>query len=209
MRELQGTDAVAPKMSDLRRGECWLKKRNPLIFHNPKLTTYKLTNLRTYSMATRHLCRTIVIQSLYEWDFYDEKEELDKIVERNIQMFGADIDEPEFIWRIITGIIEHKKEIDAIIVKAAPEWPIDQIANIDRNILRLGIYELVYADQKEVPHKVAINEAIEVAKNFGGQNSSKFVNGVLGAIYDEISGGNDNLSLKEKESKKIAQKDAA
>lgn len=154
-------------------------------------------------MATRHLCRTIVIQSLYEWDFYNEKEELDKIVERNIQMFGADIDEPEFIWRIITGIIEHKKEIDAIIAKAAPEWPIDQIANIDRNILRLGIYELVYADQKEVPHKVAINEAIEVAKNFGGQNSSKFVNGVLGAIYDEIADeSSDSVLPNKKKSEK-------
>ena len=148
-------------------------------------------------MATRQLIRSIVLQSLYEWDFYEEKEDLEKIVERNINMFGADIDEPEFIWRLVTGVIEHKKEIDEIIIKAAPEWPVDQIASIDRNILRLGIYELIYADQKEVPHKVAINEAIEVAKNFGGQNSSKFVNGVLGSIYDEITSQSKNEKSSE------------
>lgn len=137
-------------------------------------------------MATRHLCRTIVFQSLYEWDFYNQSADLEKIVERNLIAFGADIDEPEFVWKIIQGVISHLKEIDEIIVKAAPEWPLNQISIVDRNILRIGIYELIYANKDEVPHKVAINEAIEVAKNFGGQNSSKFINGVLGSIYNEI-----------------------
>ena len=142
-------------------------------------------------MATRHLCRTIVLQSLYEWDFYKQEVELDTIVERNTETFGGDIDEPEFIWKIVAGVISHREEIDSIIGKAAPEWPIDQIANVDRNILRIGLYELLYADPEEIPHKVAINEAIELAKNFGGQNSSKFINGVLGTIYNEIKAGKE------------------
>ena len=137
-------------------------------------------------MATRHLARSIVLQSLYEWDFYNQKEDLSKIVERNIGDFGAGIDEPEFIWRIIKGVIEHLKEIDNIIAKAAPEWPISQISIVDRNILRIGLYELLYADKNEVPEKVAINEAIELAKNYGGSSSSRFINGVLGTIYKEM-----------------------
>lgn len=137
-------------------------------------------------MATRHLCRTIALQSLYEWDFYGKETSLENIVERNSASFGADIDEPEFIWKIIQGVVSHSKEIDAIIEQSAPEWPLNQIAIIDRNILRIGIYELLYADKAEVPYKVAINEAIEIAKNFGGPNSSKFVNGVLGTIYNQI-----------------------
>jgi len=137
-------------------------------------------------MATRHLIRTIVLQSLYEWDFYKRDADLAKIVERNVNEFGPGIDEPEFAWRIVKGVIEHIPEIDAIITRAAPEWPIDQIAIIDRNVLRIGLYELLYADKTEVPPKVAINEAIEVAKNYGGLNSPKFINGVLGTIYREI-----------------------
>ena len=138
-------------------------------------------------MATRHLARSIVLQSLYEWDFYNQKEDLTKIVERNIGDFGAGIDEPEFIWRIIKGVIEHFKEIDGIIVKAAPEWPLSQISIVDRNILRIGLYELLFADKNEVPEKVAINESIELAKNYGGSSSSRFINGVLGTIYKEMA----------------------
>lgn len=137
-------------------------------------------------MATRHLVRTIVIQSLYEWDFYDKKADLTAIVERNIQEFGPGIDEPDFVWRLIKGVVEHLKDLDNIIAKAASEWPLNQIAVIDRNILRLGLYELIYADKNEVPSKVAINEAIEIAKNYGGPNSGKFINGVLGTVYKEM-----------------------
>ncbi|PIR44357.1 transcription antitermination factor NusB [Candidatus Wolfebacteria bacterium CG10_big_fil_rev_8_21_14_0_10_31_9] len=138
-------------------------------------------------MATRHLIRSIILQSLYEWDFYKRKEEFVSVLERNLTEFGAGIDEPEFAWKIANGVLSHIKEIDEIIIKAAPQWPIRQIPIIDRNILRIGLYELIYADRTEVPEKVAINEAIELAKNFGGQNSGKFINGVLGTIYKEIT----------------------
>lgn len=140
-------------------------------------------------MATRHLARTIVVQSLYEWDFYDHRVDLEKIVERNLAEFGPGIDEPEFVWRLVHGVISHLPEIDKVIRKAAPEWPLNQIASIDRNVLRLGISELFYSNKKEVPPKVAINEAIEIAKNYGGPNSPKFVNGVLGTVYREMSAG--------------------
>jgi len=138
-------------------------------------------------LATRHLIRSIILQSLYEWDFYKRKEEFVSVLERNLTEFGAGIDEPEFAWKIANGVLSHIKEIDEIIIKAAPQWPIRQIPIIDRNILRIGLYELIYADRTEVPEKVAINEAIELAKNFGGQNSGKFINGVLGTIYKEIT----------------------
>lgn len=136
-------------------------------------------------MATRHLCRSIALQSLYEWDFYDHKHDLMEIVERNLKEFGPGIDEPEFVWRIIKGVIEKFNDLNEVIGKTAPEWPINQISPIDRNVLRIGLYELLFADPAEVPPKVAINEAIEMAKNFGGPNSPKFVNGVLGTIYRE------------------------
>ena len=139
-------------------------------------------------MATRHLVRTIVLQSLYEWDFYKREPELDLIVERNMEEFGPGIDEPDFVWRLVKGVVEHLPEIDKIIERAAPEWPLDQIAVVDRNVLRVGLYELLYADKGEVPAKVAINEAIEIAKAYGGANSPKFINGVLGTVYREIGG---------------------
>lgn len=137
-------------------------------------------------MASRQLARSIVLQSLYEWDFSAEKNDLVKIVERNFAEFGPGLDEVDFTWRIVHGVIEHKKEIDDLIKKAAPDWPLDKISIIDRNALRIGLYELLYADKKEVPSPVAINEAIELAKGYGGANSGKFINGVLGSIYSEL-----------------------
>ncbi len=137
-------------------------------------------------MATRHLVRTVILQSLYEWDFYHQKKDLVGILDRNLAEFAPGIDEPEFAWKIMQGIAGHIKDIDTIITKAAPEWPLDKIAVIDRNILRIGLYELLYADQGEVPPKVAINEAIEIAKNYGGPNAARFINGVLGTIYREL-----------------------
>jgi N utilization substance protein B len=137
-------------------------------------------------MATRHLARTIVLQSLYEWDFYKRESDLTAIVERNLNEFGPGIDEPDFVWRIVKGIIERLEDIDATIIRTAPEWPLDQVAIIDRNVLRIGLYELLYADREEIPAKVAINEAIEIAKSYGGVNSPKFVNGVLGTVFREI-----------------------
>ncbi|MGD0577271.1 MAG: transcription antitermination factor NusB [Candidatus Staskawiczbacteria bacterium] len=139
-------------------------------------------------MASRHLSRSIVLQSLYEWDFYNKKSgDLKAIVERNIKNFGPGLEELDFIWQLIDGITKHISEIDKVIEKAAPEWPIAQIAIIDRNVLRIGLYELLYADKDEVPPKVAINESIELAKTFSGQTSGKFVNGVLGTVYKQIA----------------------
>lgn len=155
-------------------------------------------------MATRHLARSIILQSLYEWDFYNQKNDLTEILERNMKEFGPGIDEPEFVWNLMKNIISHKKEIDNIIAKAAPEWPIEQISIVDRNVLRIGLYELLFADRKEVPPKVAINEAIEVAKNYGGPNSGKFINGVLGTVYRELGepGKDDKAPVKEEDDAK-------
>jgi len=137
-------------------------------------------------MASRHLSRSIVLQSLYEWDFYNKKPILKNIVERNIKDFGPGLEELDFIWRLIEGIEKHMPDLDKIIEKAAPEWPIAQISMVDRNVLRIGLFELLYSDKEEVPPKVAINEAIELAKTFSGQTSGKFVNGVLGTIYKQL-----------------------
>jgi N utilization substance protein B len=126
------------------------------------------------------------MQSLYEWDFYAKKPVLKEIVERNIKEFGPGLESVEFIWQLIDGISAHLEEIDKIIGKAAPEWPLEQIGIIDRNVLRIGLFELLYAKKEEVPPKVAINEAIELAKSFGGESSGRFVNGVLGTVYKQI-----------------------
>ncbi len=137
-------------------------------------------------MASRHLSRSIVLQSLYEWDFYDKKPNLKEITERNIKDFGPGLEELDFIWNLIDGVEKHLVELDKIIEKAAPEWPIAQIAMIDRNVLRIGLLELLYSNKEEVPPKVAINEAIELAKTFSGTTSGKFINGVLGTVYKQL-----------------------
>lgn len=123
-------------------------------------------------------------------------------MERNLLEFAPGIDEPEFAWRILKSVIDHIKDIDNVLTNAAPEWPLDRIAIINRNVLRIGLAELLYSDPNEVPPKVAINEAIEMAKNYGGPNAVKFINGVLGTIYREIEKGRG-----EKESSKAEKKD--
>jgi len=139
-------------------------------------------------MASRHLSRSIAMQSLYEWDFNGKKKEnLEKIVTKNIKEFGPGLKDKDFVWQIVKGVVSHLSDIDKIIEKAAPEWPLEQITIIDRNVLRIGLFELLYEDKKEVPPKVAINEAIELAKGFGGESSGKFINGVLGTVYKELS----------------------
>src|SRR3989339_1327488 len=137
-------------------------------------------------MANRHLSRSIAMQSLYEWDFWGrDKTRLKGAVEKNIAEFGPGMEGTDFIWRLVNGVVENLEKLDQIIEKSAPEWPLDQITIIDRNILRMGLYELLFGNRDEVPPKVAINEAIELAKGFSGENSGKFVNGVLGTIYRE------------------------
>jgi len=136
-------------------------------------------------MSNRHLSRTLAMQSLYEWDFRDKADDvLPEIINYNFSEFVTKESDQSFTKKLVTGVLKNLKKVDGYIVKYAPEWPIDQITNIDRNILRIGIYELVF--DKDVPSKVAINEAIEVAKTYGGESSGKFVNGVLGSIYKEL-----------------------
>jgi len=136
-------------------------------------------------MSNRHLARSIAMQALFEWDFRGQPAAtLPTIIERDLQEFGPGLDETEFAKKIIADVRENMPEIDRLISQYAPQWPIEQITIIDRNILRIGIYELKY--DTGVPPKVAINEAIELAKNFGGPSSGKFVNGVLGAIYKDM-----------------------
>jgi len=138
-------------------------------------------------LANRHLARSIAMQTLYEWDFWGrEDEKLPAIIEKNIKEFGPGIEGEDFIKRLVEGVAANLEKIDKIIAQAAPEWPLDQITLTDRNILRLGLYELLFGNRQEVPPKVAINEAIELAKGFSGESSGKFVNGVLGTVYREI-----------------------
>jgi len=136
-------------------------------------------------MPNRHLLRTIAMQSLYEWDFRGQKPgSMEEIIKRDCGQFAPGADNFDFSEILVKGVIKNQTEIDKLIVKTAPEWPLEKITPIDRNILRLGIYELKFSS--EVPAKVAINEAIELAKKFGGSSSSKFVNGVLGSIYNQM-----------------------
>lgn len=139
-------------------------------------------------MASRHLARSIAMQSLYEWDFYDKQSDLASILERNIAELGPGLEDSnkDFVKKLALGVVENLQSLNAIIEKAAPEWPLEQITIVDRNVLRLGLYELIYGNKEEVPPKVAINEAIELAKNFNGESSGKFVNGVLGTVFREL-----------------------
>ena len=151
-------------------------------------------------MANRHLSRSIVLQTLFEWDFSSSKDEnSEEMLERNVEEFGPGLDDSIFMSDLYLGVIKKKAIIDEIIEKAAPDWPIDKISIVDRNILRIGLYELLFGDRTQVPPKVAINEAIELAKSFGGENSSKFINGVLGGVYKEIGEpGKDEVGRKNK-----------
>ena len=150
-------------------------------------------------MANRHLSRSIVLQTLFEWDFAVEKTEPEVMLSRNIEEFGPGLDDASFMSELFLGVVKKKAIIDEIIEKAAPDWPIDKISIVDRNILRIGLYELLFGDRTQVPPKVAINESIELAKSFCGENSSKFSDGVLGGVYKEIGEpGKDDVSKKKK-----------
>ncbi len=151
-------------------------------------------------MANRHVSRSIVLQTLFEWDLNAiDRKEVVHVLERNVAEFAPNKTDNAFIEKLLDGILGKQPELDQVIEKAAPEWPIDRISPVDRNILRLGLYELLFADRAEVPAKVAINEAIELAKQFGGENSSRFVNGVLGAVYKEIGEpGKDEVGKRPK-----------
>ena len=157
-------------------------------------------------MSQRHLSRSIVLQTLFEWDFpshlpeQEKKEEVYPIFEKNIAEFAPGSKDRPFMNNLLKMVLDKKLGLDDIITKAAPDWPLDKISVVDRNILRIGLAELLFADRKEVPPKVAIDEAIELAKTFGGDNSGRFINGVLGAVYKEIGepGKSDTSKPKKK-----------
>lgn len=158
-------------------------------------------------MSNRHLARALAMQSLYEWDFHHGGKDAEAIIERNIEEFAPDLDEKDFAKSIVSSVLAHKTDIDATITKFAPDWPLEKITTVDRNVLRIGTCELIYND--DIPSKVAINEAIELAKTFGGESSGKFVNGVLGAVFrNQIERGHVKESDKPKEEKKPKAEDA-
>jgi transcription antitermination protein NusB len=151
-------------------------------------------------MANRHLSRSIVLQTLFEWDLNSvEKSKVDDILMRNVEEFAQNKTDTQFMRKLLDGVLQKQSELDLVIEKAAPEWPIDRISPVDRNILRIGLFELLFSSREEVPAKVAINESIELAKQFGGEHSSRFVNGVLGAVYKEIGEpGKGEISKRKK-----------
>jgi N utilization substance protein B len=138
-------------------------------------------------MANRHLSRSVVLQTLFEWDFeHKDKDAAHQIFKRNVDEFAPGSNDVPFMKGLLDTVVDKQNDLDVLIVKAAPDWPLEKISTVDRNILRIGLAELLFADRNEVPPKVAINEAIELAKSFGGDTSGKFVNGVLGAVYKEM-----------------------
>jgi N utilization substance protein B len=143
--------------------------------------------------SNRHLGRIVALQTLYEQDFRreagDDSFDLNEVLDRNIERYDETIDDKTFIKQLVEGVDKYQEDIDNIVRPVAPEWPIEQIARIDRIILRMGVYELIY--EEDVPPKVAINEAVELAKAFGGENSSKFVNGVLGTVLRSREGDSE------------------
>lgn len=135
--------------------------------------------------SNRHLGRIVALQSLYEYEFRhtpDLPVDMVEVVARNMERYKDDIGDTEFVDRLINGVLEQVDTLDEKLQPLAPDWPLAQVARIDRNILRMGLYELLYL-QSDVPPRVAINEAVELAKSFGSDNSSKFINGVLGTAY--------------------------
>jgi N utilization substance protein B len=147
------------------------------------------------NMSNRHLARTMVMQILFTWDFNGKNPQVDfdELIKNNFANFAPGFDDHGFVAGKIKGVIEHIEKIDSLITKYAPDWPLDQITIVDRNVLRIGAYELLF--EEEIPPRVAINEAIEIAKNFGGESSGKFVNGVLGAIYKNELNSREDLKI--------------
>lgn len=156
--------------------------------------------------SNRHLGRIIALQTLYEEEFRiecdDKSFQLQDVLERNIARYAEMVDDRTFIERLVTGVDSKKEALDAMLQPIAPEWPIEQIARMDRIVLRIGAYELKFGT--DVPPKVVINEAVELAKAFGGENSSKFVNGVLGTLLRQQEGEASPVAKKEKSSKNEA-----
>lgn len=158
--------------------------------------------------SNRHLGRIVALQTLYEYEFRrqldDKTADVDEIRERNLARYKGVIGDTEFVEQIVQGVVKTEEKLDDILQPLAPEWPIKQIARIDRNILRLGLFELVFMGET-VPPKVAINEAVELAKAFGSDSSSRFINGVLGTAFTDLS-KEDKSNEKTEEIKKSKPK---
>ncbi len=152
-------------------------------------------------MSNRHLARTIAMQTIYQWDFHAKQDgKLQEMVTANLAEFAPEFDDKGFILDLVTNVAAGIKSIDEVITTFAPEWPIDQITAVDRAILRVGVYELKMSET--IPSKVAINEAIELAKTFGGDSSGRFVNGVLGAIFKDMVAKGEMKEVDKVEPKK-------
>jgi transcription antitermination protein NusB len=151
-------------------------------------------------MSNRHLARSIVLQTLFEMDFSGRpSSEFSAVLARMTLESAAEGTDQAFMERLGKGVLSRMSDLDTIIEKAAPDWPITKIAPVDKVILRMGLHELLFGDRKDVPPKVAINEAIELAKSFGGDASGKFINGVLGSVYKEIGEPGKDETSKRKE----------
>ncbi len=164
-------------------------------------------------MSNRHLARIIALQTLYQWDFLgQDSDRVEEIMKHNKEEFAPQFDDGGFIRELVDGVLKHQKDIDELITHFAPDWPLETITIVDRNVLRLGTYELKYSEN--VPSKVAINEAIELAKSFGGEASGRFVNGVLGAIYKHMLAHGEEKEVdkippkKDRDKEEIKQEEA-
>jgi len=157
-------------------------------------------------MSNRHLARTIVLQVLYQWDFHEYKTDQLKEWKKYVcEEFAPKFNDEGFIDELISGVLDHHKEIDEMINQFAPDWPIETITTVDRNVLRLGAYELKFSEN--IPSKVALNEAIELAKGFGGEASGRFVNGVLGAVYKDMIAKGEEKKIDKEPPKKKGEKE--
>ena len=149
--------------------------------------------------SNRHLGRMLALQTLYEYEFRTQSDDkwadASEILKRNLDRYKSSVDDVDFIDRLVQGVLKQQGQLDEKLQPLAPEWPLEQIARIDRAVLRLGLYELIYS-QDEVPHKVVINEAVELAKAFGSDNSGKFINGVLGTAYKTLVEDQDGKDTK-------------
>ncbi len=149
--------------------------------------------------SNRHLGRMVALQTLYEYDFRNSPTDpvnISEVTKRNLEKYKEDIEDTDFVYRLVDGVISHLEELDNTLRPLAPDWPLEQIARIDRNVLRIGLYELLYC-KDDIPARGALNEAVELAKLFGSDNSSKFINGVLGTAFRTLVEENNNANNSE------------
>lgn len=153
-------------------------------------------------MSNRHLARTLVLQSLFQWDFNNRTENLEEILRNNQREFAPEFDDQNFSKELLEKIVDRIQKLDDLIAKYAPDWPLEQITVTDRNVLRIGIFELKFS--LEIPPKVAINEAIELAKTYGSEASGKFINGVLGSVFKDMRDKGEKKDFEKEEAREFS-----